>query len=591
MLFLSSGTVDVTPRSIAIGQQQQGRTIYHISVILNETQGDAPVSELGMGRVTHTQVENCQPGGEIISVVPMENSPRLGRARQELDRWPSLSCTGRTGRQRQEVVVEENEEELEEVEGKMKTDRFLKQSSKNSGNSSEQDRDVAQLPAQTDTQQQHIRSSTLRSVTAHAKGLVFGEYGSAARHSSLPRAVLRRPRQDEAPLGRKTVSMYGDSVKQQRDSQPEQERRLRRPRSVCMLAGQDPGPVLSEPRTQHPFKRAGISENNPQYRSRKAELRAVDGLNPVVAQRPLAPAEVTHRVRQRSWKPRPVSMTVLELRKRGSDDELDSQRSCSHTGNDGGSFLKGGFRWRLFGKAPQDKSKERESDKDTKSSPKCNKSDAPKSTLSSLRRSLSLRIRRTRPRDKVSLGSETESKEYPRTKSTTEETTMPPRPFSYLTGRTLPTSSEQTEDGGMQYIQYHSMGKVKVMEVPICPTKLSSKPVQEEPSIWQLIANRFRRKEQPDSGKCESQQSQSKDTGQNPLAGNNKSQPVAIETLAGIDSHKGQGKTCKIAEFISQLSSPFIAPPSLHRKLQLKRNTEVHFFLEGQGNEKHMGEL
>lgn len=155
---------------------------------------------------------------------------------------------------------------------------------------------------------------------------------------------------------------------------------------------------------------------------------------------------------------------------------------------------------------------------------------------------------------------------------------MPPRPFSYLTGRMLPTPSEHTEDG-VQYIQYHSKGKVKVMEVPLCPTKLSSKPVQEEQSIWQLIANRFRRKEQPYSGKCESQLSQSKDTGQYPLAGNNNSQPVTIEILAGIDSHKGQGKTCKIAEFIPRLSSPFFSPSSLQRKLELKRNTEVHFFL------------
>lgn len=572
MLFLSSGTVDATPRSTAIVQQQQGKTVYHISVILKETQGNVPVSELGLGRVTHTLVENCQPGGEIISIVPMENSPRMGRARQELDRWPSLSCKGRAGRQRAEVVVEENEEELEEVEGKMKTDRFLTQPSKNSGNSSQQDRDVAELVSQPDTQEQHIRSSTLRSVTVCAKGLACGEYGSVAGHSSLPRAVLRRSCQDEAPPGRKALSMYGDSVKQQRDSQPYQERRLRRPRSVCMLAG--PGPVLSESRTQQPFKRPGILENEQQYRSRKAELRAVDGLNPVLAQQPLVPAEVTPRVRQRSWKPRPVSMTVLELRKRGSDDEIDSQRSCSHTGGDGGSFLKGGFRWRLFGRAPQDKSKERESDKDAKSSPKTSKSDAPKSTFSSLRRSLSLRIRRTRPWDKVASGSEPESKERSQTKSASDETVMPPRPFSYLTGRTLPTSSEQTEDGGMQYIQYHSKGKVKVMEVPLCPTKLSSKPIQEEPSIWQLIANRFRRKEQPFSGKCETQLTQSKDTGQYPLAENNKPQPVAIETLAGTDSDKGQGKTCKIAEFVSPLS---VAPPSLHRKLQFKRNTEVHF--------------
>lgn len=573
MLFLSSGNVDVTSRTTATGQQQQqGKTIYHISVTLKETQGDAAVSELGMGRVTQTLVETCQPGGEIISVVPMENSPRLGRAWQELDRWPSLSCTGRV-RQREQVVVEENEEELEEVEGKMKTDRFLKQPSKNSGNSSQPDRDVAESAAQIDTQEQHIRSATSHLVTVHAKGLVFGDHGTVAGHSSLPRAVLRRPRQDEARLGRKTVSMYGDSVKQ-RDSQPDQERRLRRPRSVCMLAG--PVPVLSESRTQHPLKRA---ENDQQFRSRKAELRAVDGLNPVVAQRPLVPAEVTPRVHQRSWKPRPVSMTVLELRKIGSDDEIDSQRSCSHTGSDVGGFFKGGFRWRLFGKAPQDKSHERESDKDAKSSSKFSKSDAPKSTLSSLRRSLSLRIRRTRPRDKVNLGSETDLKECSRTKITFEEAAMPPRPFSYLTGRMLPTSGEQVEDGGMQYIQYHSKGKVKVMEVPLCPTKLSSKPVQEEPSLWQLIANRFRRKEQPFSSKCENQLSQSRDTGQYPLAGNNKSQPVTIETLAGTDSHKGQGKTCEIAEFISLLSSPFIAPSSLHRKLKLKRNTEVHFFL------------
>lgn len=553
MLFLSSGTVDATPRSTAIGQVQQGKTVYHISVTLKETPGDAPVSMLGMGQVTHTLVENCQPGGEMISLVPMENSPRLGRARQEPDRWPSLICTGRAGRQREEVVVEENEEELEEVEGKMKTDRFLKQPFENAGSSSQQGKDVADLTAQTDTQDQRIRSSTLRSVTVQARGIVFSEHGTVTGHSSLPRAVLRRPRQDEAPLGRRTVSMYGDPLKQQRDTQPEQEGPLRRPRSVCMLAG--PGPVLSDSRTQQPLSRAGILENNPQFRSRKAELRAVDGLNAVVAQRPPATAEVTPRVHQRNWKPRPVSMTVLELRKRGSDDELDSQRSCNHTGSDGGGFLKGGFRWRLFGKAPQDKSKEKDGHKDA--SPKSSKSDAPKSTLSTLRRSLSLRIRRTRPRDKVNLGSEGESQERPRTKSIAEETTMPPRPFSYLTGRTLTTSSEQIEDGGMQYIQYHSRGKVKVMEVPLCPTKLSSKPVQEEPSIWQLIANRFRRKEQPCSGKCESQQSQSKDSGQYPLAGNNKSQPVTIETLAGIDSHKGQGKTCKIAEIISQLSSPF----------------------------------
>lgn len=563
MLFLSSG------------QQHQGKTVYHISVVLKETERDAPVPELGMGWITHTLVESSQPGEEIIGV-PMENSPRLGLVRPKVDRCHPLGSTSRAKEPREEVAVEENEEELEEVKGEMKTDRFLKQPSKNSGKSSQQDRqDVAELAAQLDTEDQHIQSSSLCSILAKRNS--YGHHGTGAGHSSLPRAVLQRPRQDEAWLARKTVSMYGDSVKQQRDSLPNRERRLRRPRSVCMLAGPGPGPVQLESHTHHLFERAGVLENDQQHRSRKAELRSVDGLNPLV-QRPLVPAEVTPRVHQRSWKPRPVSMTVLELSKRGSDDEIDSKKSGRHTGGDGGGFLKGSFRWRLFGRVPQDKSKERESDKDAKSSPKFGKSDAPKSTLSSLRRSLSLRIKRTRPREKFTLGSETESNERSWNKSASEEATMPPRPFSYLTGRVLPTSSEQTGDGGMQYIQYHNKGTLKVMEVPLFPTKLSSKPVQEDPSLWQLIANRFRRKEQPFSGKCETQLSHSKGTGQHPPAGSNKLQPVTIETREGTNSHKGQGKTCKIAKFICSPPSPLIAPPSLCKKLQCKRNTTFFFF-------------
>ncbi|CAK6957624.1 arf-GAP with GTPase%2C ANK repeat and PH domain-containing protein 3 [Scomber scombrus] len=452
----------------------------------------------------------------------------------------------------------------------MKTDRFLKQLT-NSDKSSQQQRDVAEVAAQTGTQEKHIRSTTLCSVNVHARGLVFGHHGTVAGHSSLPRAVLRRPRLDEASFGRRTVSMYGDPIRQQKDSQPV---RLRRPRSVCMLAGL--GPVQTETQNEHPSRLEGISESSQQYRSRKAELRAVDGLSHVVAQRPSVLTEVTPRIRQRSWKPRPVSMTVLELRKRGSDDEIDSQRSCNHIGSDGGSSLKGSFRWRLFGKAPQDKNKERE---DTKSSPKFCKSEAPKGTLSSLRRSLSLRIRRTRPRDKVTVGSEGESKACSQTKNSVEETTMAPQPFSYLTGRALPTSSEQIEDGGMQYIQYHSRGKVKVMEVPLCPTKLS-KPVQEEPSIWQLIANRFRRKEQPCSSKCESQQSECKDTGQYPLDRNNKSQPVSIETLADTESHKGQDSFVNSQEWTLSRSVPELKV-GIVGNLSSGKSALVHRYLTG----------
>lgn len=547
MLFLSSGTVDGSTRSASVGLQDQGKTVYRISVVLKETGEDALSQELEMGLVPHTLVEKCQPAAEVMSVVPMEKSPRQGRTRLYIDRWPPQAGVGR-GKERRD------EEESENVEGKMKTDRFWTQPSDNSGNYPQEERNVAEATAaQRDSQAQRTQSSSLRAVTFHTKGLIHGESGPGVGHSSLPRAILRRPRHNEARLARNTLSMYGDAVKQRRVSADDPETRLRRPRSLCMLAG--PGPVLLESRYHSALRRAGVLENEQHYRSRKAELRAVDGLGSV--QRPSATGEVAPRLHQRSCKPRPVSMTVLELMKKTTDDELDSQRSSSQATSDGG-FLRGGFRWKFFSKVPQDKIRDKEWDREVKTS-NVNKTDAPKGTFSSLRRSLSLRIRRTRPKEKATLGFEDGSQEHFRTNSLSEEATTPQRPFSYLTGRMLPTPSEQTEDGGVQYIQYQSKGKIKVMEVPLCPTKLS-KPAQEEQSIWQLITNRFRRKEQPVIGKCETQLSQSKGTSQHPLGGNNKSQPVTIDTLAAAGSKKGQGKMCSTAEFIYSPPSPVHCP-------------------------------
>nr|XP_061835347.1 arf-GAP with GTPase, ANK repeat and PH domain-containing protein 3-like isoform X1 [Nerophis lumbriciformis] len=537
MLFLSSGTVDAT-----VGHQ----TTFHIPLALKETQGNAPVSELGMGRVTQTLVDGCQPGEELI--VPMEDFPILCRTPQDLDRWPSL----RAGSLRPEVVVEENEEE--EVEVKMRTDAFMRRPFKISGNSSERIRS---------TQEECIAGSQQYHVNVHATGLAFGGHGALTGHT-LPRAVLRRSHQDGASLGRRIMSMYGEPEEQQRDSQPE---RLRRPRSVCMLAG--PGPVLVEQRNQNSLKRTGEVEGSQLYRSRKAELRAVDGLNLVALQRAPVPAEVIPRVCHRSVKTRPLSMTVLELRKRASDDDISRQQSRNHTGLDAGNFLKGAFRWRLFGKSVQDKNRESDGDKYVKSSPII-KSDSPKSTLSSLRRSLSMRIRRTRPRDKVTTGSEGDPKESCQTKPA-----MPPQPFSYLTGRTLPSSAEQIEDtGGMQYIQYRSRGKVKVMEVPLCPAKLA-KPAPEEPSLWQLIANRFRRKEQPGGVKCGA-----KDIGLHVLTRNNKSLPVAIETLADNESHKGQDSFVNSQEWTLSRSVPELKV-GIVGNLSSGKSALVHRYLTG----------
>ncbi|XP_019734582.1 arfGAP with GTPase domain, ankyrin repeat and PH domain 3 isoform X6 [Hippocampus comes] len=531
MLFLSSGTADAT-----VGHQQQGKTTYHTSGTLKETQGYDPVPKLGMGWVTPcTLVDGCKPGDQI-----MENSPIL-------DRWPSL----RAGSLRQDVVVEENEEEEEEeveVERKMRSDGFMRHPSESSGNSSE----IIETDA---------RTSHKYRVSVHARILSFSGNGTVTGHT-LPRAVPRRSRQDEASLGRRSMSMYGEPAEQQSEPEPV---RLRRPRSVCMLSG--PGPVLVEQGKQNSLKRTGVVEGSQLYRTRKAELRVVDGLNPVVVHQAPVPAEVIPRERHRSVKTRPLSMTVLELRKRASDDDVSRQQS--HTGHDGGNFLKGAFRWRLFGKSSPDKNKDSDGDKCAKSALKFVKSDAPKSTLSSLRRSLSMRIRRTRPRDKVTPACEGATRELSQAKTAD---TMPPQPFSYLTGRTLPSSGGQVVDGGMQYIPYRSRGKVKVMEVPMCPTKLT-KPAQGEPSIWQLIANRFRRKEQ--LVKCES-----KDEDQHAMTLNNKSLPVAIETLADTESHKGQDSFVNSQEWTLSRSVPELKV-GIVGNLSSGKSALVHRYLTG----------
>ncbi|KAJ0058774.1 hypothetical protein NL108_000482, partial [Boleophthalmus pectinirostris] len=539
MLFLSSGAVDTTLRTTTFCQQQQTNTVYSLSVILS--QKDELVSE-GMGRDTHTQAEQRRPGGEIMSVPLMENSPRPGRVQHELNRSPSLCRAGTAGGQSVGEGVERR---------KMKTDWFLEQPYRNY---SVLDRDVAKAAAHTDGHRHYTHSSG----TLPTPGLVCRDHGPVGGHSSLPRAVLRRPCQGQGTLDRRTLSMYGEPAKQTQETKPlEPQPRLRRPRSVCMLA---PGPLL--PEVRQPTRRQSSTETV-QFRSRRAELRAVDGLGAFPVPRPLVPPEVTPRVRSRSWRPRPVSMTVLELRKKGSEDDLDSHRG---TGRDGVSFFKGGFR-RLFGKA-QDKSKDRESEE----SVRFNKPDPPRSTLGSLKRSLSLRIRRTRPRD-------VDSKDSMRIKSTSEQTAVPSRPFSYLTGRTLPMPNEKLDDRTMQYIKYQSMGKVKVMEVPLCPSKLS-KPTQEEPSLWQLIANRFRRKEQTHSGKCEVQQSQSKSCSQVSPGSNNGPQSVTIETLADISNHKGQDSFVNSQEWTLSRSVPELKV-GIVGNLSSGKSALVHRYLTG----------
>ncbi|CAL9688577.1 unnamed protein product [Knipowitschia caucasica] len=547
MLFLSNGTVETSLRTATFTPQQQQQTKNIYNLILKESHRDELVSER-MGQGTHTQVE-LQPGGAIMSVPLMENSPRPGRARHELNRSPSLCRTGTAG------GLCGKEDWVER--GKMMDNWFLEQPYRNY---LVLDKEEAQAALQTDGPKHYIHNS----VTLPTPRLLCRDHGPVGGNSSLPRAVLRRPCQGQGTLDRRTMSMYGEPAKHKQEAKPlEPQPRLRRPRSVCMLA---PGPL--QPEVRQPTSRQSTVEAV-QLRTRRAELRAVDGLGALPASRPLLPPEVTPRVRGRSWRPRPVSMTVLELRKQGFEDDSDSHRGA------GMSFFKGGFR-RLFGKA-----QDRNTDRENEDCVKFNKSDTPKSTLSSLKRSLSLRIRRSRSRD-------ADTKDSMKIQNITEETTVPLRPFSYLTGRTLPTPNEKVDDGTMQYIKYHSMGKVKVMEVPLCPSKLS-KSTQEEPSIWQLITSRFRRKEQTNSGKCEVQQCQSKSSSQFSPGRNNGPQSVTIETLADISSRKGQGKLSKVLSlFLGFILSPLL-PPIYFTEGYCACETRKCAFFRGQENENHMG--
>ncbi|XP_024247131.1 arf-GAP with GTPase, ANK repeat and PH domain-containing protein 3 isoform X2 [Oncorhynchus tshawytscha] len=522
MLLLSSQATErtipgATSKAVTAHQSGGGKTaVDHISVILNGTLGREEVGSRSVAgqAARYAPLEQSHPAAGSTrarqqALQGEEGRFSLGRIRQDLGRWPSLSHTGRVERRREDAVQEE------EDGGEMTTDRFLQlqQPSNNSAapaaaQPSQSNWETTAVGVEVDTataapEQQKIQVETQgQDISPQYEGSLLGHNGGVlAGGGRLPRAVLRRkPSQDSAaPDSRRVVSMYGAPAWQQRGSLSDQDRtdKPRRPRSVCMLGGPNLNPALLQPgshrsHSQQSSRRVatGSLDGPPQQCwTRRAELRAVDGLKPgVLPQRTVAEEKVVPRVRQQ--KQRPVSMTMLELRKKasGSQDELDSHR---------GSQVRGLFgRWRIFGRPAQDKEKDKEGARAPGSKPP-SRLDVPKKTLSSLRRSLSLRIRRNRPRGRVEI-SEVTAEERSRTKSIGQETSLPSRPFSYLTGRSLPPAYERDNDGGMQNIQYHSQGKVKVMEVPLYPARLSSstKPAHEEPSVWQLIASRFRRKEQ-----------------------------------------------------------------------------------------------
>lgn len=525
MLVLSSRATDVFPEATPVSARQQpsGKTVLHVSVFLN---GEADCAD-GGGAVKGgaESLEQEVPGhGE---------SPGLGSrvTDQELRRWLSpSSSTGLGGGSRRWRWRGRDDEQFG-----MKTDRFAKLLPENSV---EQPSQSESSKGSRDTKEEAWESSFLSQVKDFEGN---GSNVNPEDPSNRPQVVLRRPLHNSHPLGsnsRRVVSMYGslpetEQQRQQRNPGASPPGRLHRPRSVCLLGNSNSGPFSSSA-GQLSSTPVSSGVGVPLRRSRRAELRAVDGLKaelPSAFCLPPFPKDGVPRRRTRSSgkQQRPVSMTVLELKERvGSQDVLAREAPS----------LSRGFRWRLFGKPAQDREPVAPPAPPATSAAK---PEAPKGTLSSLRRSLSLRIRRNR--NKTDSEPEHGSDPRCRTRSFGQDALRSAQPFSYLTGRALSPAYEKDEDQGkMQYIQYQTRGKVKVMEVPIRPAKLTDKRTPEEPSLWQLITNRFRRKNQPTGNKSELF-AESQAAGTYPPVRLKKPPPVTIETLAAsTGTSKVQGK-------------------------------------------------
>uniref|UniRef100_A0A8C1E1E4 Arf-GAP with GTPase, ANK repeat and PH domain-containing protein 3 n=1 Tax=Cyprinus carpio carpio TaxID=630221 RepID=A0A8C1E1E4_CYPCA len=386
--------------------------------------------------------------------------------------------------------------------------------------------------------------------------------------------VLRRPAHGLRLLGsRRALSMFvfPDDNRRHQTTATDHQDSSTRPRSDCMLAATNSNNDLLP--TSTPSKQ-GCPDVVQRCRSRHAELHAIDSLKPDMPPsvnlfpHPLEEPPI-HRTLKSKNKPRPVSMTVLELSKErsGSRDEF-----ASHASTGTGSLPRPGFRWRWFGR--QSTGKEVVVKQTKLKEP--NKTEEPKTTFGSLRRSLSLRMRRNRNQP------EQENRtERRRTSSIGEQSMQTTRPFSYLTGRMLTPAREQDEDqGATQYIQYQTRGKVAVLEVPLCPAKLTkpTKQLQPETSFWQLIASRFKRKDPLSSNKSELC-TESQAVGSHPAVRNKKTDSVAIETLAGIGLRKGQGKLCKMHNFIPHPS--LTQEKGIVGNLSSGKSALVHRYLTG----------
>ncbi|XP_016146895.1 arf-GAP with GTPase, ANK repeat and PH domain-containing protein 3-like [Sinocyclocheilus grahami] len=390
-------------------------------------------------------------------------------------------------------------------------------------------------------------------------------------------AVLRRPAHGLRLLGsRRAVSMFvfpDDNRRHQNTATNHQDSSVK-PRSDCMLTATNSNNNILPTSTPN---QQGCPDVVQRCRTRRAELRAIDGLKPDMLPsvnlfpHPLEEPPIRRTLKSKN-KPRPVSMTALELNKEriGSRDELTSHASTGTS-----SLPRPGFRWRWFGR--QATGKEVVAKQNSTRLKEPNKTEEPKTTFGSLRRSLSLRMRRNRNQP------EQENRtEWRRTSSIGEQSMQTTRPFSYFTGRMLTPAHEQDEDqGATQYIQYQTRGKVAVLEVPLHPTKLTkpTKHLQPGTSFWQLIASRFKRTDPLSSNKSELF-TESQAVGSHPHARNKKPDSVAIETLAGIGFCKGQDSFVNSQEWTLSRSVPELKV-GIVGNLSSGKSALVHRYLTG----------
>ncbi|XP_022529675.1 arf-GAP with GTPase, ANK repeat and PH domain-containing protein 3 isoform X2 [Astyanax mexicanus] len=557
MLVLSSRAADVIPEGTAsIRHLQAEAAVYQVSVFLHETlrggeeggkKGEATSEEVKLTTEKEEDSRREEPSESL--------GQRRRVAEKKLGRWPYLSGTGGLG---------SGGRRLEELG--MRTDRFpaLLQ------DSSMLELSVADCNLASDERTARTKELTSTSEVDHLPGKEYCNVAPGEATADPHVVVLRRSTPGMRLLsGRQTVSMYGspDEPQKQWITATLPRDTSRRPQSVCMLAASHSSSLLVTNRGKTDHVDVSL-----QRRSRKAELRTIDGIKsdmpPSFRLPPYPQQEVLARRPQRtSGRPRPVSMTVLELKEASaSQHEL-----VNRTSSDAASLPRSGFRWRLFGQPAQEK------EVTAVPAPTCSKPDGPKKKFSSLRRSLSLRVRRNRNQPE-----QDNTRERARTTSVGEDVARSTRPFSYLTGRTLSPTYEQDEDQrSKQYIEFQSRGKLSVLEVPLAPAKLSkpTKSTSAEPNIWQLITRRFKRKG-PSSSNQPEPCTESQPAGRDLPVRNKKMQPVPIETLTGIDFSKGQDSFVNSQEWTLSRSVPELKV-GIVGNLSSGKSALVHRYLTG----------